>query len=97
MNHDVGSRRGDMSNASLKEDLRRLVAEVSEKDEIPDGATFKELGIDSMIGYEIVATIERQYHVKIEDDELAGFTDLEAAYALVVRKLEAKSSTAAAE
>jgi len=82
---------------SLREDLRTLVAEIAEKDAIPDGATFKELGIDSMMGVEIVAAIERQYQIKIEDDELAGFKDLDGAYALVVKKLEAKSATAAAE
>ena len=86
-----------MSQANLKEDLRALVAEIAEKDEIPDGATFKELGIDSMMGVEIVAAIERQYHIKIDDDELAGFKDLDGAYALVVKKLEAKSANAAAE
>jgi acyl carrier protein len=86
-------------NATLKlrEDLRALVAEIAEKDEIPDGATFKELGIDSMMGVEIVAAVERQYQIKIEDDEIASFKDLDGAYALVVKKLEAKSSTAAAE
>jgi acyl carrier protein len=86
-----------MSQANLKEDLRVLVAEIAEKDEIPDGASFKELGIDSMMGVEIVAAIERQYHIKIDDDELAGFKDLDGAYALVVKKLEAKSANAAAE
>ena len=86
-----------MQHPNLKEDLRALVAEVAEKDEIPDGATFKDLGIDSMMGVEIVAAVERQYHIKIEDSELASFKDLDAAYALVVKKLEAKSSTAAAE
>ncbi len=86
-----------MSNANLKEELRALVSEIAEKDEVPDGATFKELGIDSMMGVEIVAAIERQYQIKIEDDELAGFKDLESAYALVVKKLEAKDATAAAE
>ena len=89
-----------MSNenmTSLREDLRTLVAEIAEKDAIPDGATFKELGIDSMMGVEIVAAIERQYQIKIEDDELAGFKDLDGAYALVVKKLQAKSATAAAE
>jgi acyl carrier protein len=87
------------SNASLKlrEDLRALVAEIAEKDEIPDGATFKDLGIDSMMGVEIVAAVERQYQIKIEDDEIASFKDLDGAYALVVKKLESKSSTAAAE
>jgi acyl carrier protein len=86
-----------MSQANLKEDLRALVSEIAEKDEIPDGASFKELGIDSMMGVEIVAAIERQYHIKIDDDELAGFKDLDGAYALVVKKLEAKSANAAAE
>jgi acyl carrier protein len=86
-----------MSNENLKEELRTLVAEIAEKDEIPDGATFKDLGIDSMMGVEIVAAVERQYQIKIEDDELVGFKDLEGAYALVVKKLQAKSATAAAE
>jgi acyl carrier protein len=83
-------------DGNLREELRTLVAEIAEKDEIPDGATFKELGIDSMMGVEIVAAIERQYHIKIDDEELGGFTDLDNAYALVVKKLEAKDGTAAA-
>jgi acyl carrier protein len=86
-----------MSNENLKEELRALVAEIAEKDAIPDGSTFKELGIDSMMGVEIVAAIERQYQIKIDDDELASFKDLDGAYALVVKKLQAKSATAAAE
>jgi acyl carrier protein len=86
-----------MPYETLKEDLRALVAEIAEKDEIPDGATFKELGIDSMMGVEIVAAVERQYQIKIEDDELAGFKDLEGAYTLVVKKLQAKDATAAAQ
>jgi acyl carrier protein len=86
-----------MSDDSLREQLRAMVAEIAEKDEIPDGATFKELGIDSMMGVEIVASVERRYQIKIDDDELASFKDLDSAYALVVRKLEARSANAAAE
>ncbi|HLK37765.1 MAG TPA: acyl carrier protein [Polyangiaceae bacterium] len=86
-----------MATETLKEQLRALVAEITERDEIPDAATFKELGIDSMMGVEIVAAIERQYQIKVEDDELADFRDLDSAYALVVKKLEAKSANAAAE
>lgn len=84
-------------DSNLKEQLRALVAEIAEKDEVPDGATFKDLGIDSMMGVEIVAAVERQYQIKIDDDELAEFKDIDAAYALVVRKLEEKSANAAAE
>jgi acyl carrier protein len=86
-----------MSTENLREQLRTLVAEIAEKDAIPDGATFKDLGIDSMMGVEIVAAVERQYQIKIEDSELASFKDLDGAYDLVVKKLQAKSATAAAE
>lgn len=86
-----------MSTEGLREQLRALVAEIAEKDEIPEGATFKDLGIDSMMGVEIVAAVERQYQIKIEDDELAGFQDIDGAYTLVVKKLEAKDAFAAAE
>jgi acyl carrier protein len=85
-----------MSNENLKEELRTMVAEIAEKDQVPDGATFKELGIDSMMGVEIVAAVERRYQIKIGDDELAEFKDLEGAYGLVARKLGEKSATAAA-
>jgi acyl carrier protein len=87
----------DSSLRGLKEQLRALVAEIAEKDEIPDGASFKDLGIDSMMGVEIVAAVERQYQIKVLDEELAGFKDLTSAYEMVVRKLEEKSSIAAAE
>ena len=79
-----------MSNSKLKEDLRALVAEISEIDTIPDNATFKDLGIDSMMGVEIVAAVERQYHIKVEDSELQDFTTLANAFDLVVKKLDAK-------
>ena len=82
---------------TLKTELRALIAEISEKDEIPDDKHFKDLGIDSMMGVEIVAAVERQYQIKIEDDELDGFQDIDGAYALVVKKLEAKDAFAAAE
>lgn len=74
-----------MSN--LKEELRELIAEIAEKDEIPDDVAFKDLGIDSMMGVEIVAAIERKYQVKIEDAELAEITTLNSSMALVTKKL----------
>lgn len=73
-----------MSN--MKEELRALIAEIAEKDEIPDDVAFKDLGIDSMMGVEIVAAIERKYQVKIEDAELAEVTTLNASMALVQKK-----------
>ena len=76
-----------MSNANMKEELRALIAEIAEIDEIPDDVSFKDLGIDSMMGVEIVAAIERKYQVKIEDAELVQVTTLNASMALVQSKL----------
>jgi acyl carrier protein len=81
-----------MSN--LKEELRELIAEIAEMDEIPDDVAFKDLGIDSMMGVEIVAAIERKYQVKIEDGELADVTTLASSMALVQRKLGAVAEVA---
>ncbi|MCL2722832.1 MAG: acyl carrier protein [Polyangiaceae bacterium] len=82
-----------MSN--VKEELRALIAEIAEKDEIPDDVTFKDLGIDSMMGVEIVAAIERKYQVKIEDSELQQVTTLNGSVDLVQKKLGAASTKVA--
>ena len=74
-------------STNLKEELRALIAEIAEKDEIPDDVAFKDLGIDSMMGVEIVAAIERKYQVKIEDAELAQITTLNSSMELVTKKL----------
>ena len=76
-----------MANENLKEELRTLIAEISEVDEIPDDADFKGLGIDSMMGVEIVAAIERQYKIKVDDTELQQITTLTKSYELVSSKL----------
>jgi acyl carrier protein len=76
-----------MSHADLKEELRSLIAEIAEIDTIPDDTHFKELGIDSMMGVEIVAAIERQYRVKFEDSELSEVSTLNRSYDLVLGKL----------
>lgn len=71
----------------LKEDLRRIVSEVAEVDEVPDATPFKELGIDSMMAIEIVAEVERTYKLSIPEDELKDIVDLESVYAKVKSKL----------
>jgi acyl carrier protein len=82
------------SKNSLKEELRSLIAEIAEIDTIPDDALFKDLGIDSMMGVEIVAAIERQYHVKFSDAELSQVTTLNRSYDLVLGKLPQTSAAA---
>lgn len=81
-----------MSN--VKEELRALISEISEMDEIPDDVSFKDLGIDSMMGVEIVAAIERKYQVKIADSELAQVTTLNSSLELVQKKLAPQAEVA---
>ena len=73
---------------------RALVAEISEIDTIPDESTFKELGIDSMMGVEIVAAIERQYKVKFDDSELAEVSTLNRSLDLLLRKMPQQTAAA---
>ncbi|MGD8862244.1 MAG: acyl carrier protein [Myxococcales bacterium] len=76
-----------MSNEDLKEKLREIVAEVAEIDEVPDDTPFKDLGIDSMMAIEIVADVERNYKIKIPEEELEQVTDLNSVVSLVSAKL----------
>jgi acyl carrier protein len=80
--------------ADLKTELRTLITEIAEIDDLPEDASFKDLGIDSMMGVEIVAAIERQYKVKIADTELEQVTTLNKSVALVESKLATTSATA---
>lgn len=81
-----------MAHENLKEELRALICEIAEIDSVEDDAAFKELGIDSMMGVEIVAAIERQYKVKIADAELEKISTLQNSYELVKAKLDASAA-----
>ncbi len=84
-----------MTIDNLKAELRALISEIAEVDTIPDDTHFKDLGIDSMMGVEIVAAIERQYHVKIEDSELKEISTLNKSYDLVLEKLSTRETMVA--
>lgn len=76
-------------SVELKEKLRGIIAEVSEVDEIPDDTDFRELGIDSMMGIEIVAEIERTYKISVPESELKNMTSLTRVYELVQKTIAA--------
>lgn len=65
---------------SLREELREIVAEVAEVDEVPDGTAFSDLGIDSMMAIEIVAEVERKYSVSMPEEDLKDLTDLDRVF-----------------
>jgi acyl carrier protein len=79
-------------STELKENLRRIVADVSEVDVIPDDTDFRELGIDSMMGIEIVAEIERTYKISVPETELKNMTSLTRVYELVQSNIAATAA-----
>jgi acyl carrier protein len=71
----------------LKDELRQIITEVTEVEDIPEDTPFADLGIDSMMAIEIVADVEKDYEITIEEDELADLTNLKAVYDKVKAKL----------
>jgi acyl carrier protein len=68
------------------EELREIVAEVLElePEEIEDGADFvAEYEADSLRAIEILARIEKRYHVEIPQSELDRMRNLKAVYEVV--------------
>jgi acyl carrier protein len=74
-------------------DLRELVATILEvePDTIDDKANFvKDLGMDSMMALEILASIEKKYKIVIPEETLAKFTSLNQTVQIVQEMLEKK-------
>jgi acyl carrier protein len=72
---------------TLKDELRQIITEVTEVEDIPEDAQFADLGIDSMMAIEIVADVEKNYDITISEDELAELTNLQAVYDKVQEKI----------
>jgi len=72
----------------LKDELRQIIAEVTEVEDIPEDTPFADLGIDSMMAIEIVADVEKAYDVTIAEEELEELINLKAVYDKVQVKLD---------
>lgn len=75
-----------MSDA-LKDELREIITEVTEVEDIPENTPFADLGIDSMMAIEIVADVEKKYDIAITEEELPDLIHLKAVYDKVSEKL----------
>jgi acyl carrier protein len=75
---------------TLKDELKEIITEVTEVEDIPGDTPFADLGIDSMMAIEIVADVEKNYEITISEDELAELTNLDAVYGKVKEKLAEK-------
>lgn len=63
----------------LDEEVRELVARILERDPAavdPEARLVQDLGMDSMMALEIVASLEKRYKIKLPEQELQAITTL---------------------
>lgn len=76
--------------ANIEEEIKELVAEILEvePEEVdPDAQFVRDLGMDSMMALEILASIEKKYKIVIPEEQLSQFTDLKTTVSLVEKIL----------
>ena len=79
---------------SVEETVRRIVTRIVR---VPDleyslGASFKDLGADSLDIVQVLVAIEDTYGIEISDDELKGVNNLGQFIAGIERKLTEKDA-----
>ena len=83
------------SKINVEKDVRAIVAEVleTEPEKIDPSAHFvKDLGMDSMMALEILASIEKRYRIVIPEDALPKFINLNDTVVIVKGILTKKKS-----
>ena len=74
-----------MDTTTLEQDVKSLIADIleMEPEQIdPDAHLVEDLGMDSMMALEILATMEKRFKIKIPEDDLPKITTLNGAIAL---------------
>ena len=71
---------------NIEQEVREIIAEITEKD--PQEVTFdanlvEDLGADSMMALEILASLEKKYHIVVPEEELPKLTSLRKIMELV--------------
>lgn len=75
----------------IKKEVKKLVAQITElpEEKLTEEAKFVEdLGVDSMMALEIVASIEKKYKVLIPEEEIPKARSLKDIYALLEEKMK---------
>ncbi|MDP3697938.1 MAG: acyl carrier protein [Candidatus Taylorbacteria bacterium] len=70
----------------LEEELKNIIAEIIETEPekiTPEASFVEDLGMDSMMALEILASIEKKYKIKIPEENLSKIINLKQANQLV--------------
>ena len=71
-----------MSTTNLEQDVKELIADIIEVDVAgldPDASLVEDLGMDSMMALEILASLEKRFKIKLPEDELPKITTVNRA------------------
>jgi len=85
----------DKEFETIKHQIKSLISNISE---IPpeqineDKDFFKDLGIDSMKGLEIIASIEKKYKIIIPEEQIPKLTNLNAIYDFIEEYIKNKEN-----
>ncbi|MFW5924946.1 MAG: acyl carrier protein [Myxococcota bacterium] len=82
---------GTVHRRELIDKFRALASEIAEQDlsHVTEEHSITDLGMDSLSMLELVGTLEREYGVRIAEDELAGVTLVRQLLELVHDHLDA--------
>jgi acyl carrier protein len=71
-----------MATTNLEQEVKELIAEIIEMEpnEIdPDAHLVEDLGMDSMMALEILASLEKRYKIKLPEEDLPKITTVNRA------------------
>lgn len=75
-----------LDNTSIENDLRSIITEIAEiePEKVTLDASFvEELGMDSMMALEVLASIEKKYKIQVPEEKLTKMTNLKEVVKLV--------------
>lgn len=80
-----------ISREELIKQFHRIACEVTEKDipALKESTNIADLGIDSLAVLEIVGTMEREFKVRIPDDQLVGLSTVAQLLDVVQKRIGA--------
>lgn len=81
-----------MEEQVMKQMIETLadIARCGIEDVKPDSHLAEELGVDSLMGLELLVIIERKYKVKIKEEELMKMTTPQIVTDMILERLETK-------
>jgi len=73
----------------IRESVAKVIKMPVEKID-PNADLFKELGVDSLLGVEIFATLDKQFHIDIPENKLEKIKTLNDIIAVAKEKINAR-------